>query len=157
MSPTENMSDVSISQSQRTLLDQQHQLTTAIEGMTTPEKRSILQLIEKSLNNEKRERHRKHQHIKAEVSYNSRAVKGIIENISPVGAFLSARQFHPPGSEIILSFPILNFEFPVKLKAEVIRISPRGMGLRFKSTQKLGYRLAAQKLADALGPNHIES
>jgi hypothetical protein len=120
--------------------------------MTEPEKRSILQLLKNSLDNEKRKRQRRHQQIKADISCNNRAGNGTIENISPGGAFLTAHQLHPPGSEITLRFPILNFEFPVKLKAEVIWISPRGMGLRFISTQKLDYRLAAQKLADALGP-----
>ena len=82
---------------------------------------------------------------------------GIIHNISPGGAFLSAPHRYPPGSEITLNFPILNFEFLVKLKAEIIWISPEGMGLKFKACQKLGYRLAAQKLADALGPEPLKN
>jgi hypothetical protein len=151
------MSNAGIPPQPRSLLDHQRQLATAIDGMSAPEKRNVLQLLENSLNNEKRERSRKHQHIETEVSHSSRAEKGIIENISPVGAFLSAGQLHPPGSEITLRFPILNFEFPVKLKAEVIWISQRGMGLRFKSTHKLDDRLAAQKLADALGSGRMES
>jgi hypothetical protein len=133
------------------LPDFPHRLSTVIDGLTLPEKRNILQLLVKSLNNDKRERHRRCQPIETEVSHNNRTGNGIIQNICPGGAFLATHQLHPPGSEITLSFPILNFEFPVKLKAEVIWISSNGMGLKFKASQKLDYRLGAQKLADALG------
>lgn len=151
MGPTDKTGGVKPPRQPGTLQNRQNRLTGVIAGMTAPEKRSILQLIENSLNNEKRKRQRRHQRIKAEVSHNSLTGNAFIENISPGGAFLAAGHLHPPGSEITLEFPILNFEFPVKLTAEVIWISSKGMGLRFKSSQKLDYRLAAQKLADALG------
>jgi hypothetical protein len=137
--------------------DLQHRLTTIINDLTEPEKQNILQLLEKSLKNEKRQRHRRHQCIKTELSGNSYSGNGIIKNISPCGAFLTTHHFHPPGSEITLCFSILNFEFPVKMKAEVIWSSSKGMGLKFKSSQKLDHRLAAQKLADALGTITSES
>lgn len=157
MSATENRSKLDTHHPLRTPMDLKHQLTAVIDDMTEPEKRNILELIEKKLKNEKRERQRRRQSIKTEVAYSSRAENGIIENLSPGGAFLSVGHSYPAGSEVTLSFPILNFEFPVKLKAEVIWISSRGMGLKFKSSQKLDYRLAAQKLADAMGPPPPES
>jgi hypothetical protein len=151
LGPTEKTGAVKTGRPPEKLLDSHIQLTSFISGMTPPEKRSILQLLEDSLNNEKRKRLRRPQRIKAEVSHNSLAEIGFIENISPSGAFLSSGRLHPPGSQITLRFPILNFEFPVKLNAVVIWISQRGMGLKFKTSQKLDDRLAAQKLADALG------
>lgn len=157
MSATDNMHDLSTRSPLHSLPDFQHQITTFINEMTDPERQNILQLLESFVNNEKRTRHRRDQSIKTEVSSGSRASSGIIKNLSPGGAFLATRRFYPPGSEIALSFPILNFEFPVKLKAEVIWISPKGMGLKFKSSQKLDHRLAAQKLADAMGSIPSES
>lgn len=157
MSATDKIREFSSHSPPYTPLDVQHQLTAFINEMTDPEKQNILQLLENILNNEKRRLQRKHQSIKTDVSIGSRAGNGIIKNLSPGGAFLATRRFYPPGSEITLSFPILNFEFPVKLKAEVIWLSPKGMGLKFKSSQKLDHRLAAQKLADALGSSSPES
>jgi hypothetical protein len=157
LSVTEDFQDTEIRRRRRTPLDLQHRLTSVIKDMSAPEKRSILQLIEKSLKDEKRRRHRKHQLIKTRVASGDIAENGIIRNLSPCGAFLTTPHRHPPGSEITLSFSILNFEFPVKLKAEIIWISPDGMGLKFKASQKLDYRLAAQKLADAMDPESLET
>lgn len=156
MSVTENTKDIGTLPLPQTLLDIRH-LSTVLRDMTESEKHDILQLIEKYIKNEKRRRQRRNQFIKAEVEYKEYAENGIIQNLSPGGAFLTTRHFHPLGSEISLSFAILNFEFPVKLKAEVIWRSPKGMGLKFKSSQKLDERLAAQKLADALEPMPTES
>lgn len=157
MCATENMSDLSTRHPPHAPREFQHKLTTVINDMTEPEKQNILQIIENSLKSEKRRRHRSQQFIKAEVYGSNRVENGIIENLSPGGAFLTTRQFYSPGTEIALSFSVLNFEFPVKLNAEVMWISPKGMGLKFKSSQKLDYRLAAQKLADALGSSPTES
>ena len=156
MCATEDTSDLSPRHQAYTPRELQHQLTAAINDMTDPEKQDILQLIENSIKNGKRRGQRHRQLIKAEVLNRNRVEKGTIENLSPGGAFLTARQFYSPGTEIKLSFSVLNFEFPVKLNAEVMWISPKGMGLKFKSSQKLDYRLAAQKLADALGPAPTE-
>ena len=125
-------------------------LACTLEAMTDEEKLSILNMLKISASNEKRRCYRKRQSIKALMFCSKRSENGMIENLSPDGAFFNTRHVSPQGSEITLSFPILNFEFPVKLKASVVRITPFGMGLKFISSPGLSYRLAKQKLADAM-------
>jgi Tfp pilus assembly protein PilZ len=137
--------------------DLNRQIAIAVQQMSEDEKRNILSLLNESTVGEKRQRYRKYQRIKTRLEHENRADSGIIENLSPNGAFLITHHPSPPGSEILLSFPILNFEFPVQLKAEVIWITPRGMGVRFKPNLSLSCRLAEQKLADAMRLVHPEA
>jgi Tfp pilus assembly protein PilZ len=131
-------------------LDLEREFSSAINDMTTDEKRNFLHILKSSLNGDKRQRQRKNHKINAQVLQNHHRCDGIIENLSPGGAFLSTNRLFPPGSEITLSFQILNFEFPVLMNAEVVWISDQGMGLKFKPSLKLACRLAAQKIADAM-------
>jgi len=154
---SEDTSDKNTFHIPRVPIDLEREFKTVINDMTADEKRNILHILKTSLNGEKRLRQRKHQKIDAQIRHLHHRDDGIIENLSPGGAFLSTHRLFPPGSEITLSFQILNFEFPVMMKAEVIWISDQGMGLKFKPSLKLACRLAAQKIADALGDAPVES
>jgi hypothetical protein len=156
VSITQETKDVRTLPLTQAMLDLDKRLTNAIDDMTESEKRNILQILENSIGKEKRRLCRKHQFIKTKVVSEGSPQNGIIENLSPGGAFLTTQDFFPLGSEITLSFPVLNFEFPVKLQAEVIWICPHGMGLKFKPSQQLAHRLAVQKLTDALNSSTSE-
>ena len=131
-------------------IDLNQQIVNAVNKMSENEKRNILSILNKSSTGEKRRRHRAHQHIKTRLEQENRTVSCIIENLSPGGAFLITPHPSPTGSEISLSFSILNFEFPVRLKAEVVWAAPHGIGVRFKPDLSLSCRLAEQKIADAM-------
>ena len=137
-------------------IDLNRQIAIAVQKMTVDEKRYIIRILSEMTTKEKRRRYRKYQRIKTRLEREDRADSGLIENLSPSGAFLITRHPSPPGSEISLSFPILNFEFPVRFKAEVVWIAPHGMGVRFKPSLSLSCRLAKQKLADAMRTAHPE-
>ncbi len=138
-------------------IDLNQQIANAVQKMTEDEKRNIINILNRSTTGEKRQRHRKHQLIKTRLEQDNRSVNCTIENLSAGGAFLTTRCPSPPGNEISLSFSILNFEFPVRLQAEVVWRTPRGMGVRFKPNLSLSCRLAEQKIADAMRPNLPET
>lgn len=134
------------------LFDPERDFTHIVNMMTADEKRNILHILKCTLKDDKRQRLRKRQNINARLmSDTSHRGHGVIENLSHGGAFLRTRRRLPPGSDITLSFPVLNFEFPAVMKAQVVWISHQGMGLKFSPTLKLESRLHAQKIADALG------
>ncbi len=157
MSVTGDTNDLNILHIRGAPFDTDSEFADIIDELTVAEKRNMLQVLEHALQNEKRHRHRKHQFIKTRVSCGKRFETGIIGNLSPGGAFLITPHFFPPGSEINLSFQVLNFEFPLNLSAEVIWVTSQGMGLRFKASQRFSCRLAAQKLADALELDYPQS
>ncbi len=129
--------------------DLQRQLFAVIQGMTEEEKWGLLASIRNTSGN-KRRNLRRALRIPADCLYDGQTYTVSIENLSPVGAYLSTDRPLPPGREMTLRFSILNFEFPVTLKAEKVWQTASGVGVRFKPNSDLSYRLSVQKLSDLL-------
>jgi len=55
-----------------------------------------------------------------------------IENISTGGAFIQTRGPFFIGQRVSLVFPLPSYRIPVNITGEVVRISPQGIGLKFK-------------------------
>ena len=125
-------------------------LADMINNLTEDEKTNLLKLLNESVSGEKRVKKRRRFLIPANIVCQNQSFWSFIENLSQKGAYIKTNHLIPPGNELFLSFSILNFEFPVELKAEVVRISRQGMGVKFKPSSALSYRLAMEKLSDAV-------
>ena len=127
-------------------------LTDIINELTDDEKTNLLKLLNSSVSREKRIEKRKRFLVPTNIFCQNQSFWSCIENLSEQGAYIKTDHLIPPGNEVFLSFSILNFEFPVELKAEVVWISKHGIGIKFKPSSALSYRLAIEKLSDAVNP-----
>ena len=62
--------------------------------------------------------------------------KGIAQNISYSGVFIETSGTFSMGSKVSLSFVLNGIQNPIKITAEVVRISSRGIGVKFKNLIK---------------------
>jgi Tfp pilus assembly protein PilZ len=127
-------------------------LSDIINDLTDDEKTNLLKILSSPVPREKRMEKRKRFLLPTNIVCKNLSFYSCIENLSEQGAYIKTDHLIPPGNELFLSFSILNFEFPVKLKAEVIWLSKHGIGIKFKPSSALSYRLAIEKLADAINP-----
>ncbi len=131
-------------------------LSEIIHGLSDEEKLNLLKLLNASVSPEKRISKRKHFFIPVNVICRNKSFYSRIENLSEKGAFIKTNHVIPPGNEVDLIFSILNFEFPVNLKAEVIWLSKQGLGIKFKRPSTPSDRLALEKVVDAINPKPVK-
>lgn len=134
----------------------EQKLVGIISNLSDNEKAALTKILTGTVPGEKRIGKRKRFLIPANIDGQSRSFHSRIENLSEQGAFILTDHLIPRGSEVFVTFSVLNFEFPVKLRAEVIRISKHGIGLKFKPSSALSHRLAIEKLADAVNPKPVK-
>ncbi len=60
-----------------------------------------------------------------------------VHNISEGGMFIQTRKPLAVGTEITLAFTIPKSDIPIKVKAEVVWIGKKGMGIKFKEVDEL--------------------
>jgi Tfp pilus assembly protein PilZ len=65
-------------------------------------------------------------------SAEDRLYKDYIQNISVGGVFIETRMPFRAGQEVSLCLPLPNYQKYIKITGEVVRISPQGIGVKFK-------------------------
>lgn len=136
--------------------DTDQKLADIINNLSDSEKDTLKHLLTNVMPEEKRTGKRKRFFIPVNIVCQNQSFYSRIENLSEHGAFIKTDHIIPPGKEVFLTFSVLNFEFPVELPAEVIRISRQGIALKFKPSSAFSHRLAVEKLADAIHPRPIK-
>lgn len=81
---------------------------------------------------EKRRHARKALFMGVHYTTEGRRHSDFIENISTGGAFIQTRVPFPIGQMVSMVFPLPSYSIPVNITGEVVRTSPRGIGLKFK-------------------------
>jgi Tfp pilus assembly protein PilZ len=61
-----------------------------------------------------------------------RVYKDYIADISADGMFIETRMPFSVGQDVSLSFAFPNYQKHIKITGEVVRISPQGIGVKFK-------------------------
>lgn len=83
---------------------------------------------------------RKHTRIplRTVVDYAARgqAYRDFIHNISAGGVFIETAMPISIGEELSLTFQLPNYNIPIKITGEVVRISPQGIGVRFQAAKQ---------------------
>lgn len=136
--------------------DVEQKLAGIISKLSDNEKAALTKILTGPVPGEKRTGKRKRFLIPANIDCQNQSFYSRIENLSERGAFIITDHLIPTGNEVFLTFSVLNFEFPVRLRAEVIRITKHGIGLKFKPSSALSHRLAIEKLADAVNPQPVK-
>ena len=103
-----------------------------IRNMPEDEQLDLLKELEERLFRDKRKHTRKHFFMVVDYSAEDRVYKDYIKDISAGGVFIETPTPFSVGQELSLSFPLPNYQKYVKTTGEVVRISPHGIGVRFK-------------------------
>jgi len=103
-----------------------------IENMSEDEQLTLLKESEERLFNRKRKHERKPFFMVVDYSAEDRLYKDYIQNISAGGVLIETRMPFSVGQEVSLCLPLPNYQKYIKITGEVVRISPQGIGVKFK-------------------------
>ncbi len=102
-------------------------------GLNEEHQKALLQHAEQLLVEEKRGDIRKSCDIPVSYAANDRVYSNQITNISANGLFIETRRTLMRGDEVIMAFRLQGFDKSLKLRGEIARANPRGIGVAFKN------------------------
>jgi Tfp pilus assembly protein PilZ len=112
-------------------------LTALIEKLPYGEQYALLNELEEKFSRLNREHTRKSINTNVECVTGNRTNKGLITNISAGGVFIETIMPFRCGEDIVLKFMFpQNPPKQLKLVGQIVRISPFGVGVRFKPLSK---------------------
>ena len=111
-----------------------HQLFQLITEMSEDEKRILLKLLKGgALKGKCRRQHfRKAVHMPVRYTNRDGLSSGVIRDISLGGVFILSRSAFSPGQSLSVSLSPANFEKTVWITGDVMRVTPEGIGVRFR-------------------------
>jgi len=116
-----------------------HQLFQLITEMSEDEKRNLLKLLKGgALKGKFRRQHfRKPLHMPVRYTNKAGLSSGFIRNISLGGVFIEGRGAFSLGQGLAVTFSPPNFEKTVWITGDVMRVTPEGIGVRFRSMNQV--------------------
>ena len=116
-----------------------HQLFQLITEMSEDEKRILLKLLKRgALKGKCRRQHfRKPVHMPVRYTNKDGLSSGVIRDISLGGVFMLSRGAFSLGQSLSVSFSTANFEKTVWITGDVMRVTPQGIGVRFRSMKEI--------------------
>lgn len=103
-----------------------------IKDMSEEEQLNLLKELEERLFKDKRQHERKPFFMVVDYCTGDRAYKDYIQNISAGGVFIETRMPFSVGQVVSLSFPLPDYQKYIKVTGEVVRVSPQGIGVKFR-------------------------
>ena len=114
-------------------------LVELIDEISDTQQRALLNMLEDWRSTKRREHPRKMCLVAVDCAAEGRVFKDFISNRSTGGAFVETRAPLPIGQEVTMTFSSPNQEGPIKVRGEVVRSVPEGIGVRFRTPhQHLG-------------------
>jgi uncharacterized protein (TIGR02266 family) len=107
-------------------------LFEVIKGMSEGEQLTLLKELEGRLFRGRRKHEREPFSMVVDYSTEDRAYRDYIQNVSAGGVFIETRMPFTVGQEVSLAFPLPNYQKYIKIIGEVARITPQGIGVKFK-------------------------
>jgi Tfp pilus assembly protein PilZ len=116
-----------------------HQLFQLITEMSEDEKRILLKLLKRgALKGKCRRQHfRKPVHMPVRYTNKDGLSSGVIRDISLGGVFMLSRGAFSLGQSLSVAFSTANFEKTVWIAGDVMRVTPEGIGVRFRSMNEI--------------------
>lgn len=121
------------------------QLMDLIKKMPQGEQQSLLSELEERFSKFKRKHYRKSVRTSVEYSAGDRSDKGFIHDISAGGVFIETRMPFRTKEAITLNFS-LDPEKQVRIRGQIARISPDGVGVEFMRFDKEQVKLIISQL-----------
>jgi Tfp pilus assembly protein PilZ len=100
--------------------------------MSEDEQLTLLRELEETLLKGSRKHEREPFFMVVDYSTEDRIYKDYIKDISAGGIFIETRMPFSVGQELSLPFPLPNYQKYIKITGELIRITPQGIGVKFK-------------------------
>jgi len=107
-------------------------LIEIISDMSLEEQKELLDDLEGRETKKIRKHSRQERLITVNYAVKGRAYQNFIQNISTEGAFIETRAPLTVGDRILLTISYSKEQRPFKIEAEVARIDPEGVGLKFR-------------------------
>ena len=108
-----------------------------IKSMSEDEQKKLLEDLNKRQIKKIRKNERKECLITVDYALKGRAYQNYIQNISTEGVFIETRENFSVGDEILLTISYSNEVRPFKIAGEVVRISSKGVGVKFKKLSQV--------------------
>ena len=109
------------------------ELFQIVSELNQEQQKEILDHAEQLLVKEKRENIRRSCDIPVNFAANDRVYSNQITNISANGLFIDTRRPLIRGDEVIMAFKLEGFDKSLKLRGEIARANPAGMGVAFRN------------------------
>jgi Tfp pilus assembly protein PilZ len=100
--------------------------------MSEDEQLTLLKELEGRLFKGRRKHEREPFFMVVDYSTEDRAYRDYIQNVSADGVFIETRIPFTAGQEVSLAFPLPNYQKYIKIIGEVARVTPQGIGVKFK-------------------------
>ncbi len=100
--------------------------------MSEDEQLTLLKELEEGFFKGRRKHERVPFFMVVDYSTEDRFYKSHIQNISAGGVFIKTRMPFKAGQEVSLTFPLPGYQKYVKISGEVARLTPQGIGVKFK-------------------------
>jgi Tfp pilus assembly protein PilZ len=100
--------------------------------MSESEMRQLLNELEERQNMERRLCRRKDFSTMVDYNVAGRYYREFIQNISERGVFIKTTETFSKGQEILMTFMSQDYQKPFKIKGEIVRVHPNGVGVKFK-------------------------
>ena len=107
-----------------------------ITDMCKHTERTDLEELEEMVFEGKRKHYRKTLLTVVDYITQGNAYKDFIQNISPGGVFIETPMPFSVGQELSLTFALPSYQKHIKITGEVVRISPQGIGVKFKMAKQ---------------------
>jgi Tfp pilus assembly protein PilZ len=116
-----------------------HQLFQLITEMSEDEKRILLRLLKRgTLKNKcRRQYFRKPVLIPVRCTNQDGLCSGVIQDISLGGVFILSQKAFSIGQTLSISFSPANFDKAIWIAGDVMRVTPEGIGVRFRSMNEV--------------------
>jgi hypothetical protein len=112
-----------------------HQLFQLIVEMSEDEKRTLLKVLKAGLlkGKSRRQHFRKPLHVPVRYTNKAGSTSGLIQDISLGGVFITSRGAFSVGESVSVAFSPASIEKTVWITGDVMRVTPAGVGVRFRS------------------------
>ena len=111
-------------------------LLEVIKKMSEDEQLALLKELEERLFKGRRKHEREPFFMAVNYSTKDRFYKDYIQDISAGGVFIETRIPFRAGQEVSLTFPLPNYQKYIKIMGEVARVTPEGIGVKFKTVNQ---------------------
>jgi Tfp pilus assembly protein PilZ len=108
-------------------------------AMPIDERRTLLKYLEEEHISGRRKYPRKTYFMEVNFATPDRVISGYIKNISSDGMFVETREPFSVGQPITLTFKLPNSVEHIKINGEIVRVSSKGFGVKFR--MKLDHRV----------------
>ena len=108
------------------------QVIELVKKMSEDEQLTLFKELEERLFKGRRKHEREPFFMVVDYSIEDRFYKDYIQDISAGGVFIETRMPFRAGQEVSLTFPLPDYQKYIKIIGEVVRVTPHGIGVKFK-------------------------